>query len=226
MRKRENDLTKTRVLVPLTILYDIARGITTLTFKTLGYNTIHIQLSVHKSLYIQTHTHTHTHTHKERDTHIETQRHRDTETQTETHTHTHRKKERERGRDTLAHRHRHRHTHTHTHQCYFPLLICSLLKFQQTILSDKYICTHVPARNWRGGGGFVHETFIKVPLFQESCPSSKTSWLRVWYICIYIMRACITSEPSQGSNRRVLSFKDSSTLLNNWEVNFTKAKSF
>ena len=36
----------------------------------------------------------------------------------------------------------------------------------------------------------------------------------------------VTSEPSQSSCRRVSSFKDSSALLNNLEVNFTKVKSF
>ena len=166
MRKRENDLTKTRVLVPLTILYDIARGITTLTFKTLGYNTIHIQLSVHKSLYIQTHTHTHTHTHKERDTHIETKRHRDTETQTETHTHTQKEREREGERDTLAHRHRHRHRHTHTHQCYFPLLICSLLSFNKPSLVIN-IYVHMYRR---ATGGGVAGSYMKR---LSKCPYSK-----------------------------------------------------
>ena len=50
-----------------------------------------------------------------------------------------------------------------------------------------YTCTGAQLER---GGGFVRETFIKVPLFQETCPSSKTFWLRVWYICIYI--ACVS----------------------------------
>ena len=36
----------------------------------------------------------------------------------------------------------------------------------------------------------------------------------------------VTSKPSQSSSRRISSFKDSSALLNNWEMNFTKVKSF
>ena len=36
----------------------------------------------------------------------------------------------------------------------------------------------------------------------------------------------VTSEPSQSSSRRFLSFRDSSVLLNSWKVNFTKVKSF
>ena len=36
----------------------------------------------------------------------------------------------------------------------------------------------------------------------------------------------VTSNPSQSSSRRVSSLKDSSALLNKWEVNFTKVKSF
>ena len=36
----------------------------------------------------------------------------------------------------------------------------------------------------------------------------------------------VTRELSQSSIRRVSSFKDSSALLNNWEVNFTTVKSF
>ena len=35
-----------------------------------------------------------------------------------------------------------------------------------------------------------------------------------------------TSEPTQSSSRGVSSFTDSSALLNNWVVNFTKMKSF
>ena len=42
-----------------------------------------------------------------------------------------------------------------------------------------------------------------------------------WYINEHNV-CSVTSKPSQSSNRSVLSFKDSSALLNDWEVKFTK----
>ena len=159
MRKRENDLTKTRVLVPLTILYDIARGITTLTFKTLGYNTIHIQLSVHKSLYIQTHTHTHTHTHTQRERHThrdtETQRHRDTETHIHTHTHT----------ETHTGTQSQTQTHTHTNVTFlFEFAVCWSFNKPSLVIN---IYVHMYRR---ATGGGVAGSYIKR---LSKCPYSK-----------------------------------------------------
>ena len=46
-----------------------------------------------------------------------------------------------------------------------------------------------------------------------------------WHICEH--KVCsVTHKICKSSTRHVSSFKDSSVLLNNWEVNFTKVKSF
>ena len=63
--------------------------------------------------------------------------------------------------------------------------------------------------------------------FRNSVPRHKdVHWLHHrWYM--YEHNVCsVTSEPSQSSSRRVLSFKYSTALLNNREVNFAKVKSF
>ena len=55
----------------------------------------------------------------------------------------------------------------------------------------------------------------------EMCTDFTTAILRMKKIV-----CSVTGEPSQSSIRCVSFFKDSSALLNIWEVNFTKVKSF
>ena len=68
------------------------------------------------------------------------------------------------------------------------------------------ICTHVPARNWRGVAGSYVKRLSKCPYSKKpALPQKLSGCASDTYV--YILRACVTSEPSQGSNRRVLSFK-------------------
>ena len=75
---------------------------------------------------------------------------------------------------------------------------------------------YVPAMSYAS----AYWCFLNISFFLENLSRKLKCYMDEHNVC------SVTSKPSQSSSRRVLSFKDSSALLNNWEVELTKVKSF